>query len=185
MVMAPRIRINMANSPKQWIDQIQIFLTVSVFFAIAAPVIAAEDRNDASKFGIGINNLGGQIDYRFSPALRVEIRMLTGQANSDAGKVTSQVLGLRLYRIFRITGLYRPFIGTEADYVRSTVSNGLDMVSGPDLGVFGGIERHVWKSLWIGADAGPYVFSLNDAGTETSQVSVQFVVNAYIMMYLF
>ncbi len=149
---------------------------------LAAPVAS---QPEPARLAVGINVLGGQVDYQLGRALRLEARALTGSSASESGRVSSAVAGLRGYRIFRFERATRPFLGAEASWVDSRAKGASYRASGPALGAFVGVERRLASRTWIGFDAGPYLFALHERTTRTAQTSLEFVANSFVMIYLF
>lgn len=134
--------------------------------------------------GIGVNYLGGQVRYHFAPAWAGEVRYVTGRENSEDGAINSQVVGLRLYRFYGGKDLHL-FVGVEGDYVTSSQNSTSFKVSGLAAGAFGGLAYPISSRLSIGADIGPYVFSLKESSTRVSNSSLEFVANSFFNFYVF
>src|SRR5262249_48010720 len=54
------------------------------------------------RLALGVNYTGGQIRWRLSPRWAFEGRAQFGNAESNVGKVHSEVFGLRGYRFYRL-----------------------------------------------------------------------------------
>ncbi|MBI4061967.1 MAG: hypothetical protein HY403_11120 [Elusimicrobia bacterium] len=149
--------------------------------AWAAPERGAEW--EAETFGLGVNVLGGHLAWRPLRATRLELRYQTGRAGSGMGQTTSNVGGLRAYRVFREGGSTRPYLGVEGDYldVRGSGRKAAGGAGGP----FVGVERRVLGSLWFGVDAGPYLVHMRESSARVSETSLEFVANTALTWYLF
>jgi opacity protein-like surface antigen len=134
---------------------------------------------------LGVNYLGGQLDYDFGRGHRLELRYLTGKTDSDEGRITSSTLGLRGYQRFKINGPYHPYVGAEVAYVNSKVGGGVYSVHGFAPGVFVGIDRKLWRRISAGLDIGPYLFALNERSTDTRTTSVDIIANVFILVHIF
>jgi hypothetical protein len=150
---------------------------------LATPAPAAEPPS-APRLAVGVNVLGAQVDYHLTKSVRGELRYVTGSQAAPSGQVSSRVLGARGYRLFGAQAT-RVFAGAEAAFVTASQKGTSYRVSGPAFGGFVGLERRVVGRLWAGLDAGPYVFSLKEADTRASETSFDFVLNSYLMFYLF
>lgn len=152
--------------------------------ACLASAARAEEAPPPSRLAVGANVVGGQIDYQFSPSWRGEARLVTGRQAASGGTISSQVAGLRLYRLFG-SGATRFFLGGEGAFVTAAQKNTSYRASGPACGAFLGVERRITRRIWLEADAGPYAFSLKESATHAKETSVDFVLNSSVMVYLF
>lgn len=152
-----------------------LFLAASRLSAEAGPL----------RLAFGVNYLGGQVRYGLTPRSSAELRYLTGGEEADAGRITSRVFGLRVYRFFSADASYRLFLGAEAAFVGSEQKNTSYKVSGPAVGGFGGLEYFFGRRFSLGFDLGPYVLSLREKDTGASDVSLEFIANAFFTFYAF
>jgi|CXWL01.1.fsa_nt_gi hypothetical protein len=139
----------------------------------------------AAELGVGINYLGGQLDYDFGRGHRLELRYLTGKQASAVGTVTTSVAGLRGIQRFRMTGIYHPYAGVELAYVNARAAGDVYKVSGAAPGAFVGIERRFGSRLSAGLDLGPYVFILKDSATRSGQTNFDVVANAFLLFRIY
>ena len=146
--------------------------------------VFAEPNTEPSRLSLGANVIGAQIGYNISHDWRVEMRTVTGKQNADAGKIRSQVSGLRGYRLFG-SGATRFYLGAEAGYVVASQENSSYRATGAVAGGFLGVERRLTRRIWIGVDAGPYYFSLKEKATQATDKGMDFVLNSAVMFYIF
>jgi hypothetical protein len=144
---------------------------------LSLPARASEPRT----LGVGFTYLGGQVRYAFTPHWTGELRYLTGTVGGDGGYTTTQVLGVRGYRMFETGAAYRFFLGGElAAFNASDNQQGVfHRAQGAASGGFGGIEYFFYKKAAFSLDAGPYIFKV---GGDTS---FDFVVNASVNWYFY
>lgn len=161
----------------------KIPLVLSGFLFFAVSCLNAE--YNSPKIGLGINYIGGQARYHLDSRWAGELRYLTGSEDAATGKVASQVFGLRAYRFFREATRYRFFLGAEAALVNSNQKNTSYKVSGPAMGVFGGLEYRFGRRFALGFDMGPYVISLKEDTKNVSDSSLEFIANTALIFYLF
>ena len=136
--------------------------------------------------GFGVNYLGGQVRYLFSPAWACEVRYATGQASSTLGAVSSRVFGLRGYRFYG--GSQRDLqlvLGAEADYLMAGQKSTNYGTSGTAIGGFLGMEYHLTHRFSLGINIGPYLISLREKTSHDSSSSLEFVADSYINFYAF
>ena len=136
------------------------------------------------KLAVGINYIGGQIDYDFTPNVRGELRLVTGSQASPSGTVSSRTFGARAYRLFGSSAT-RFYCGAELAYVKASQRGSVYRVTGAAGGGFIGMERKFARRAAVGVDAGPYFFSLREAATNASETTFDFVLNTYVLLYLF
>ena len=136
------------------------------------------------RLAVGINYIGGQIDYDFTPHVRGELRLVTGNQTSASGTVSSTVFGARGYRLFGSSAA-RFYCGAELARVKAKQRAGAYTVTGMAGGGFIGMERKFSRRAAVGVDAGPYFFSLREAATGASETTFDFVLNSYVIFYLF
>lgn len=135
--------------------------------------------------GIGVNVVGGQLDYQPTQETRLELRYQLGKSGAGAEKVAANVFGVRAYRLFRAQTEMRPYLGLDASYVAAKESIGSRKASGGAGGAFIGIERRIFSRLWLGVDAGPYFVYLSEKTSSTHQSNLEFVANTSLIFYLF
>ncbi len=145
----------------------------------------ADDATEPARLALGVNVLGGQLDYKPTRATRLEVKAQAGSASSDAGTVHSTLAALRAYGSFRVDSAYEPYLGAEFGLVQSHIAGGAYNASGGEGGVFGGIERRLFARTWLGLDIGPYVYSMKEKTTGSRDTTVVFVANIYLLLYLF
>ena len=149
---------------------------------------AADDAPDLSQnqhrrsLGLGVNYLGGQVDYDFGKGKRVELLVQQGQESSSEGRIRSTTVGLRAMQRYRIAGVYHPYIGAQAAYVDAKVAGGAYKVTGGALGPLIGVERSLSSRLSAGLDAGPCLFVLNERNTRTGGAQFDVVLNAFLLL---
>ncbi|MEK6542985.1 MAG: hypothetical protein AABZ44_00910 [Elusimicrobiota bacterium] len=133
---------------------------------------------------ITIPYTGIGIHYNISPAWALEARYLTDKYDSDRfGDITSDVIGLRAQRYLLAARKVWPFIGAETAYVTS--KNATYKTSGFASGAFVGAEFFTLRRASFGLDVGPYVVSLEEDRTKVSSTGLEFVINAFINLYVF
>lgn len=152
-----------------------VVVFITMIFSVAAY---------AGSVAIGINYTGAQISVDFHKHWAAEARYLLNTEDTDAGQVSSRVMGARLYRFLPERKAARIFFGAEAAYDASEQSNGNLKSSGYSAGVFAGIKYMVSQRVAVGADIGPYFTSMSESKTSLSDSSVDFVVNSFVSCYL-
>jgi len=150
---------------------------------LASPAQSGETASPKT-LAVGVNVIGGQIDYAFDRAWRGELRFVTGSQASSTGTVSSQVTGLRAYRLFGASAT-RFYAGAEAAFIRAKKSGSALRTTGGALGGFIGLERRIAKRVALGVDAGPYAVSLRESASRASSTSIEFVLNTYILFYVY
>jgi len=138
-----------------------------------------------SQLGLGLAYLGGQVRWKLSSRWAMEGRYQTGKASSNYGDVTAQVFGARVYRFRRSERRMPLYWGLELDYSTAKPETSSYKTSGPVMGAFGGLEYRMGRRFALDLDIGPYVIALKENRTNTSQTSLDFVVNTALMVYLF
>jgi len=141
----------------------------------------------AQRLSIGVNYTGGQLRYRLTSRWAAEGRMQFGSADSDYGRVRSQVFGVRLYRFAPLNVWEKAswYVAGEADYAKADANNSSYATKGFAAGAAGGLELRIAKRISIDADIGPYVISLKETQTNVSSTGMDFVVNTALNIYLF
>ncbi len=137
------------------------------------------------RLSIGVNYTGGQVRWRLSTRWAAEGRMQFGSADSNYGKVHSQIFGLRGYRFFPFRERMTWYAGGEAAYVKADTDSSSYNTSGFAFGTFGGLEYRVLPRVSVGVDIGPYVISLKEKQTGLTSTGLDFVINTALNFYLF
>ena len=152
-----------------------------------APARAEEAQTEAPPraLGVGVNDLGGQLDYDFGRGHRLELRYLTGKEDSDEGRIATSVIGMRVYQRFRIQGIYHPYVGAEASFVQAKIAGGAYSVNGAAPGLFVGVDRDLGKRFSMGLDIGPYLFILHERSTNTRGTSFDVIANAFLLFHVY
>jgi len=158
-----------------------VVLAVLVWFA--TPARSAEPASPET-LALGVNVIGGQIDYAFNRAWRGELRFVSGSQESSVGTVSSQVVGLRAYRLFGASAT-RFYAGAEAAFIRAKQNGSGLRTTGGALGGFIGLERRIARRVALGVDAGPYAVTLRESASRASSTSVEFVLNTFILFYVY
>ena len=138
----------------------------------------------ANSVAVGINYTGAQISVDFHKLWAAEARYLLNNEDTEAGQVSSRVIGVRLYRFLPARKAVGIFFGLETAYDMSAQSNGSLKSSGYSAGVFTGMRYMVSRRVAIGADIGPYFTSMSESQTSLSDSSVDFVFNSFVSYYL-
>ena len=144
----------------------------------------AAESASPERLAVGVNVIGGQLDYAPTRDWRVELRYVGGSQSSSGGTVSSQVMGLRGYRVFGAAPT-RFYSGAEAAYVGAKQRGTDYRTTGTAIGAFIGLERRIARRLWIGIDAGPYVLALRESVSHASSTNVEFVLNSYALLWVF
>jgi hypothetical protein len=144
------------------------------------------------RLAVGVNDLGGQLRFHFTPRWAVEGRFLTGSASSGDGNIKATVLGLRGYRFYQEHHRCRFYLGLEADHAATKLSSskannasGFGNTQGVDAGGFAGLEYRLPKRVSIDLDMGPYLINLSDKNSNVSDSAWDFVVNIAVNFYIF
>ncbi len=139
------------------------------------------------RLGIGLNYTGGQVRWRLSSRWAMEGRVQFGSADSDFGRVRSNVFGLRAYRFLPFGQHERIswYLGGEGAYAKASSNSYNYSTTGFAFGGFGGLEYRLLSRLSVGADIGPYVISLKEQQTGLTSTGLDFVVNTALIFYLF
>jgi hypothetical protein len=135
------------------------------------------------KLAVGTTYIGAQLHWGFAEKWAVEARVLTGEAQSSVGNVTSTAAGLRGYRYFRRPSRIRFFMGLEAASTRSYSKQYDYETSGVAFGVFGGTELYLLRRLSVGVDVGPYLLSSKVRNSNTGDANVSIVINSFMNFY--
>jgi hypothetical protein len=149
------------------------------------PAHAADTPAPRKHFAAGVNYSGTQFRWRFAAPWALEARWQHGKSDSDFGKVTANVYGMRGYRWFKPGRLFTFYTGPEMDYASAKTDGSSYTVSGVTAGAFAGLEMKIAKNLVLGMDMGPYVISLKEKQTSTSRTNLDFVMNTGVVWYLF
>jgi hypothetical protein len=148
-------------------------------------VLNPKSRDSLYHWAAGASYTGFQLRYQFSCRWAVEGRAQFGSADSDYGKVSSKVFGIRGYRFFPFRDYLAWYTGGEVAYARAQSDTTSYETKGFAAGGFGGMEYRIAKRVSVGVDIGPYIISLRETQTQMTQTSLDFVVNTAINFYLF
>ncbi len=138
------------------------------------------------RLSIGLNYTGGQVRWRLSPRWAAEGRLQFGSADSNYGKVHSNVFGLRAYRFIPCTEREKVswYLGGEAAYTTAESDSTSYRTTGFAMGGFGGLEYRILSKLSAGVDIGPYVISLKEKQTGLTSTGLDFVINTALNFYV-
>lgn len=153
-------------------------MRLAALLAAALAGGAAAEEPPPDRLAVGVTAVGGQLDWTFARRTRAELRYVTG----ESGAIRSNAVGLRGYRLIGSSAT-RPYAGAELAYVGA--KGGGARAAGTAGGAFVGVERRIARRVALGADAGPYVFSMRDAATRVSDSTLEFVLNCSAMLFLF
>ena len=161
-----------------------LFLWIS---ALSIPLFAAEQPGSEPEFkrtlALGFAYTGGLVRWGFKRTWAVEAHYLFGSADSNDGDVSSDLIGLRGYRHFRVNKALQFFAGPEMGYV--TAKSSSLKTRGYFGGAFAGLEYYILSRLSVGFDVGPYYTYLREKSTGISDSGVDFVVNTFLNFYIF
>ncbi len=136
-------------------------------------------------FALGVNYTGTQLRWRFRSPWAAEARWQTGKASSDFGEVTANVYSLRGYRYIRQYRLGTFYLGSEVGFTQAKAGTSNYSVSGPAAGAFGGMDLRIAGNFHLGIDIGPYLLSLKEKQTQTTETYLDFILNTGVLWYLF
>jgi hypothetical protein len=165
----------------------KLLLVVFLFLGAVAFPCAGQttvpDAGTARIIAIGINYTGAQVSVDFYHHWSTELRYLLDTSDTDAGPVSSSVIGIRLYRFIHIRKVTRFYYGTELAYATTVQNVGHLKSSGYSGGVFAGIKYAVSPRVFVGADIGPYYTTMGESITSLTASSVDFVFNSFVGFY--
>lgn len=161
-------------------------LSVVLLF-VCGPALAGEAPGAATKWGVGVNYVGGQARYFFKPKWAGELRYQTATVGGGAIYTTSQVIGLRGYRFFETGTSYRFYLGGEFAAVNSSEKQEgiFYKAGGTAFGAFGGGEYFFSRRWAVSLDAGPYMFSIKERLFGGRDASFDFIANGCVNYYFF
>jgi hypothetical protein len=127
----------------------------------------------------GVNLGGGQVDWRLSRKWMIEARAQTSR--NDEESIDATVVGGRVYRYLH-QGRPSVFAGVEVADATARQSSTPYRAHGFVGGLFGGLEFRLIPHVYLLADAGPYVISLKESRTGVSEGTLDFVVDAALVV---
>jgi hypothetical protein len=137
------------------------------------------------RWAVGLSYTGGQVRFQPSSRWAMEARLQFGSADSDYGRVESNVFGLRGYHFYPFREHLALYAGGEAAFVKAESQSTSYSTKGFALGGFGGMEYRVARRVSVGFDIGPYMISLRESQTGMTQTSLDFIINTAVNFYLF
>ena len=174
-----------------------LFILVALSFLLCAQAFAGSspastDQPDLKrKFAVGVDYIGGELDYGFKQVWSVEIRVLTDKTASDFGDLRTYAMGLCLDRHFRTDQKLQYYVGVEGAYIYSALKTGgyssahEYSSNGESFGIYGGIEYYLLRRLSVTFDMGPFYTLVKERTSQMTNNGVDFVFNSAVRFYIF
>ena len=144
------------------------------------------------KFAIGIDYMGGEIDYGFKKVWSAEFIFLIDKTSTDLGTLTTFAPGLRVNRHFKTEQRLQYYAGFHGAYINSSLkSSGYSSstheysTTGEAFGIYGGIQLYLLRRLSITLDMGPYYLLLKERTSQMTGNGLDFVINSAVKFFIF